>query len=184
MKIPDSISRITPAGAVEPIETPTFLLSRDEACVLRDYVIWLEYRQMRVKLWCKACWDKSNDPTEIDINPNAIGVMCEHQLVIYIGDLPRITRQYENSDLVWAPKHEGLLIANEVPTVMMSDAESKILRDYKKLLEAFHLLEGMYCNTCWDSSHHDGCRATVTTGAIDILCRHRHLKHRGTLATH
>jgi hypothetical protein len=184
MRLPDSLSTITPEGAVEPINIPTFLLSLEEAVVLRDYVIWMEYRQVRGQLFCKACYEESAEPTAIDINAVAIGVICEHQLLIRFGELPKITRQYENADLLWTPPDGGILLANQVPTIRMSDDESKVLHDYQRVMKTYNLLEAMRCNECWESGHHDGCRATVSSFGIDIICRHRHLQHRGSLATH
>lgn len=187
MKLPDTTSIITPAGAVSPITVPTFILSQPEAILLRDYLLWLHHRQLSAKVFCPECWDERSEPSMIDTNEqeHAIGIYCAHRLLIYSGNMPPFTREYEDdASKLWKPTDGGILLADQVPTVNMTDDESKVLRQYRRFMIDRHVKEALYCQTCWDRNLYDGCRATVSDGAIDIICRHVHLRHRGRFATH
>lgn len=58
-----------------------------------------------------------------------------------------------------------------IPTVLLSNEDARLLREYKKFLERYGLREALYCTNCWNNSLHDGCEAFVTGGQIAIKCR-------------
>ena len=79
---------------------------------------------------------------------------------------------------VVVPKHNGVstLVTpdGEVAikaNVPISFDDANLLRSYKKLLMRLGLREALYCQSCWNSSQHDGCRAHVTDTSILIECR-------------
>ena len=57
------------------------------------------------------------------------------------------------------------------PTVVFTAEEAKLLRLYKKFLDAHHLKEALYCQDCWNLDLHDGCKAFVKDSQILIECR-------------
>lgn len=61
-------------------------------------------------------------------------------------------------------------IANR-PTLMFTDEEARLLRQYKKFLEAHGLREALYCQHCWDQNLSDGLQAFVTSQKIGFICR-------------
>ena len=65
------------------------------------------------------------------------------------------------------------------PTLMLSDADAALLREYKKFLQRNNLREALYCNSCWTGEKHDGCEAHVTNSAILIKCRCKTRVHQG-----
>lgn len=69
-------------------------------------------------------------------------------------------------------------IANK-PTRILSSEDAKVLRAYKKFLEAHGLREALYCNECFSGNLSDGMRAHVTDGQILFECRHRMLFFQG-----
>ena len=58
-----------------------------------------------------------------------------------------------------------------IPTRILSDADARLLREYKKFLQRVGLREALFCNTCWSGEKDDGCRAHVTSSQILIQCR-------------
>jgi hypothetical protein len=65
------------------------------------------------------------------------------------------------------------------PTMLLSDDDARLLREYKKFLQRHGLRETLYCNTCFEGNLNDGLRAFVTDGQILFECRHRMLFHQG-----
>jgi hypothetical protein len=65
------------------------------------------------------------------------------------------------------------------PTVMLSDADAGLLREYKKFLQRNYLREALYCADCWTGEREDGCEAHVTSGDILIKCRCKIRLHKG-----
>lgn len=65
------------------------------------------------------------------------------------------------------------------PTVMLSDADAVLMREYKKFLLRNGLREALFCNACWTGEKHDGCEAHVTASDILIKCRCRIRIHKG-----
>lgn len=61
-------------------------------------------------------------------------------------------------------------VANR-PTVMFTDEEARLLRTYKKFLEAHGLREALYCQKCWDHDLSDGLQAFVASEKIGFICR-------------
>lgn len=66
-----------------------------------------------------------------------------------------------------------------VPTVMLSDADAALLREYKKFLMRYHLREALYCNDCFAGEMSDGTEAQVTNSDIMIKCRCKLRLHQG-----
>ena len=65
------------------------------------------------------------------------------------------------------------------PTLMLSDADATLLREYKKFLQRNGLREALFCNACWSGERSDGCEAHVTSADILIKCRCKVRMHRG-----
>jgi hypothetical protein len=66
-----------------------------------------------------------------------------------------------------------------IPTVMLSDEDARLLRDYKKFLLRHKLREALYCNDCWSGQKADGTEAHVTGENIMIRCRCKIRMHLG-----
>ena len=67
-----------------------------------------------------------------------------------------------------------------LPTVILSDEEARLLRTYKKFLARHGLREALYCNNCWNKSEQDLCSpAFVTNAKIGIACRCRNRYYQG-----
>lgn len=69
-------------------------------------------------------------------------------------------------------------IANK-PTVLLSNDDAVIMRQYKKLLQRMGWREALYCNACFEGNLHDGMQVFVTDGQILAECRHRMVFHQG-----
>jgi hypothetical protein len=66
-----------------------------------------------------------------------------------------------------------------MPTILISDEDARLLREYKKFLQKHGLREALYCTNCWEGQKHDGCEAYVTSSRIMIKCRCRNRYHQG-----
>ena len=80
---------------------------------------------------------------------------------------------------------EGLLYdANgqptSLPTKVLSLDEARLLREYKKFLQAHHLREALYCSTCWSNNLSDGMEAHVNEAEVLMKCRHRMIYFKGS----
>lgn len=68
---------------------------------------------------------------------------------------------------------------SQIPTIVISDEDAKLLREYKKFLQRQGLREALYCQHCWTGQRHDGCEAYVTASQIVIKCRCRNRFYHG-----
>jgi hypothetical protein len=55
--------------------------------------------------------------------------------------------------------------------ILLSDEDAEMLRAYKVFLKSYRLREALYCDSCWDGTKEDGCKAFVTSNEILIKCR-------------
>lgn len=59
-----------------------------------------------------------------------------------------------------------------VRAVTLTDAQAKLLREYKKqILIPLGLKEALFCESCGHGSLEDGCKSFVTNEQIGIICR-------------
>lgn len=73
----------------------------------------------------------------------------------------------KTSGIIVGPSGEPI----NVPTVLLTAEEARLLRLYKKFLHNNGLREAIHCNSCWDGGWHDGTQAYVTDQEIVIRCR-------------
>lgn len=66
-----------------------------------------------------------------------------------------------------------------IPTVVFSDDEARVFREYKKILQRYGLKEALYCDACWDRQLSHGCEAHVTSNQILVKCRCKLRFHQG-----
>ena len=69
--------------------------------------------------------------------------------------------------------------AASYPTTLISDADAKLLREYKKWMQRNGYKEALYCNRCFEMNLHDGTEAWVTGDKILIKCRCRVQYYQG-----
>ena len=43
--------------------------------------------------------------------------------------------------------------------ILLSDEDAEMLRAYKVFLKSYRLREALYCDSCWDGTKEDGCKA-------------------------
>ena len=58
-----------------------------------------------------------------------------------------------------------------IPTVLLTAEEARLLREYKKFLNRRGLKEAVYCNACWEQNLQCGTRFFVTDDQVFIQCR-------------
>ena len=59
----------------------------------------------------------------------------------------------------------------QVPTLLLSPEDARLLRLYKKFLLRYGLKEALYCDSCWDHNLSHGTESHVTDNEIVIRCR-------------
>lgn len=77
-----------------------------------------------------------------------------------------------------AEKTKGFIIdpstgaAAQLETILLTDQQARIMRDYKKLvLGPLGLKEALYCDQCWEHNLSHGLHAEVTSERIIMKCR-------------
>lgn len=60
----------------------------------------------------------------------------------------------------------------QVPTVLLTQEQARIMREYKKkVLLPLGLKEALYCDACWNANLSHGLEASVTDNQIAMRCR-------------
>lgn len=172
----------TPGAAATVV--PTTVLTKQDAELLRDYKVFLEARQLEEKLFCRSCFQSGHEGSRIALAENQVAINCPDRMWFYQGPIPPVTRF---DGMLAAKAHAALVlpgagaieITDEIPEEALFRTEAVLLRAYKDFLLKQHLLESVFCTTCWANSYHDGCRSFVTPEIIGIYCRHRRLTWKG-----
>lgn len=156
-----------------PASVPATIIGVEAGQIIRAYFFWALTHQLEPELYCGNCLDLRNLPdTRATYNIDA------EQIVITCGCQIRFFQGHTLAPLV---KHPAVTVASDagIGQVLLPEEAARLLRQYKKVLNALNLKEALRCNACYSLDQGDGCEAQVLDSSIRIRCRCSNRTYQG-----
>lgn len=144
-------------------ELPAVLLTPEEAALLGEYASWLSKSRLSAKLFCNDCGPQHE--VEVYIDPQKIGIICQHRMVFYEGPVPVVETLHPDAGTPIT------VVRVVVPETKIQTADAYLLRRYQKFVLKHGFKEALWCLKCEDEGEASGMRAYVTASSIALICR-------------
>ena len=157
-----------PTGETHDVTITT--LSQTEAHIVGAYQSWLGRAHLDRQVWCKTCG--RDEEMQIAIEPNRIGLICGHRILMYEGPVPVV-------ETMPLPSVDIVPVRIVVPEQPIDPVDAFLLRQWDRFCETHGLQEALFCQVCEAEGQSPGIRPDVSGTHYTLECRCAKRVHTG-----